>query len=296
MTNAPEDLDLCIYHDPCADGFTAAWSVWKKWGNSVQYVPIRLDREKNGMDDHWLNLVKNKHVVICDCSFGRDLLLKAHAQAKSLIVLDHHLSNMEELNDLPFCYFDMKRSGAGITWDTFHPDKLPHNRPMLVNYVENRDLWVNSLPYIEEISALVHSAPKTFKSYSELAEKLDSNFGLMVEMGKASLAARLEIAKMAAQHVEEWDLNGHKIKACNSTSMPSEVCTEMFQANQTAQVLGCYWLGNGKITWSLRGRNKTSGIRVDQIAHDFGGGGHASAAGFSVSVDKVDFVGRKVLK
>jgi hypothetical protein len=28
---------LCIYHGFCADGFTAAWVVWK-WGVSSGYV------------------------------------------------------------------------------------------------------------------------------------------------------------------------------------------------------------------------------------------------------------------
>lgn len=291
MIDIPKELDLCIYHEPCTDGFASAWSVWKKFGDKVQYMPLRLDREKNGMDDHWLSLVKNKRVVICDCSFDRDLLLKVKEATKYLLVLDHHKSNLKELGDLPFCYFDMKRSGAGITWDTFHPGE---DRPTLINYVEDRDLWNNSLPYIEEISALAHSTPKTWKAYSKLSSELEKNFDAQALVGKAVYDARIEIAKMAAQHIEEWDINGHKIKSCNSTSMPSEVCTEMFHTVDE-DILGCYWFGNGRMTWSLRVRGKDSKVNADEIAAEFeGGGGHRASAGFSVKIDKVDLIKRKV--
>lgn len=30
---------MCIYHGNCADGFTAAWAVWKALGDRVEFVP-----------------------------------------------------------------------------------------------------------------------------------------------------------------------------------------------------------------------------------------------------------------
>lgn len=29
---------VCIYHGGCIDGFTAAWVVWRKWGDDVRSV------------------------------------------------------------------------------------------------------------------------------------------------------------------------------------------------------------------------------------------------------------------
>ena len=31
--------DMCIYHGNCQDGFGAAWAVWKRFGDAVEYVP-----------------------------------------------------------------------------------------------------------------------------------------------------------------------------------------------------------------------------------------------------------------
>jgi hypothetical protein len=31
---------LCIYHGYCADGFTAAWVVWKAYGAGGMWPPV----------------------------------------------------------------------------------------------------------------------------------------------------------------------------------------------------------------------------------------------------------------
>ncbi len=30
-----------IYHDPCMDGFSAAWAACQKFGNAATYIPAR---------------------------------------------------------------------------------------------------------------------------------------------------------------------------------------------------------------------------------------------------------------
>ena len=30
---------ICIYHGNCADGFTAAWAVWRALGDAVEFIP-----------------------------------------------------------------------------------------------------------------------------------------------------------------------------------------------------------------------------------------------------------------
>lgn len=32
---------LCIYHGNCADGFTAAWAVWKALGDNCEVFSLR---------------------------------------------------------------------------------------------------------------------------------------------------------------------------------------------------------------------------------------------------------------
>jgi len=35
---------LCIYHGNCADGFTAAWAVWKRFGFQPGELLALVDR------------------------------------------------------------------------------------------------------------------------------------------------------------------------------------------------------------------------------------------------------------
>jgi hypothetical protein len=114
---------LVIYHGKCPDGMTAAWAVRKALGEG-DYVPAN---HGDAPPD-----VAGRDVVIVDFSYRRAIMEAMFAEAKSLLVLDHHKSAEAELADLPFATFDMGRSGAGMAWDWFHPGQP---RPALVNLV-----------------------------------------------------------------------------------------------------------------------------------------------------------------
>jgi len=74
--------DICIYHGNCADGFTAAWAVWKRFGDSVEYIP--------GVYGESPPDVTGKNVVIVDFSYKRPVLLEMTKTARTVLVLDHH--------------------------------------------------------------------------------------------------------------------------------------------------------------------------------------------------------------
>ncbi len=96
-----------------------------------------------------------------------------------LVVLDHRISAQKELGDLPFCTFNMNKSGAVLAWEHFHgikvdketldkalrgpgsnrgwnaiADKIESKRQMheLFRYIQDRDLWRWELPNSREIS------------------------------------------------------------------------------------------------------------------------------------------------
>jgi hypothetical protein len=142
MWGAPEGYtpEVCLYHDPCSDGFTAAWVIQARWP-SCEMIPARY--QAGALPD-----VAGKHVLLVDFSYKRDDLIQIASEAASVTILDHHLSAQRDLEPLLASgmilgQFDMERSGAMMAWNFAYPDMVP---PLLVQYVQDRDLWTWAWP------------------------------------------------------------------------------------------------------------------------------------------------------
>lgn len=146
---------LCIYHGNCQDGFGSAWAVRHALGDGVE----------------------------------RPVLEEMAATARSIVILDHHKSaeadlagfKIELCGSAKFCWsdvpgmledyrelrmtpiIDMERSGAGMSWDCFNPNKP---RPALINHIEDRDLWRFALKGTREIAAALFSHPYDFNLWN----------------------------------------------------------------------------------------------------------------------------------
>jgi hypothetical protein len=148
---APEDYkpDVCVFHDPCADGFTAAWAVQLRYPE-CEMRPGRYEPSDGPQ-------VAGKHVLLVDFSYKRPMLEKIIAEAASVTILDHHKSAQADLEPLLAegvlkGEFDMLRSGAMMAWQFCFPPgvTLPFGLdrdyeagyvPWLVRYVQDRDIW-----------------------------------------------------------------------------------------------------------------------------------------------------------
>ena len=151
--------DICIYHGNCADGFTAAWAVWKRHGDSVEYHPGVYQQDPPD--------VTGRNVVMVDFSYKRPVILAMAAQAEHILILDHHKTAAEDLVDLPEnveVVFDMDRSGAMIAWEYFHSTPPPK----ALEHVQDRDLWRFDLPKTREIQACIFSYPYEFETWDSL--------------------------------------------------------------------------------------------------------------------------------
>ena len=83
--------DICIYHDPCDDGFGSAWAVWRKWGEAVDFRPTNYGLP---VPDE---AIDGQHVLISDFSFKPDVLEALAARAASIVILDHHKTAESDL-------------------------------------------------------------------------------------------------------------------------------------------------------------------------------------------------------
>ncbi len=260
---------LVIFHASCVDGFAAAWAAWRKFGDEADYVPAHYGEPAPE--------VTGREVVIVDFSFPRAALLEMKEKAASLRVLDHHKSAAADLEGLDFCTFDMNRSGAGIAWD----ELVGGERPKLIDYVQDRDLWRFNLPRSREVSAWLSSWSRSdFHCWSLLAADLANDFPNCVAQGNAILRGVVD------QYVDglvskgrPTEIGGHVVPCINTTHAQSELVGKL--AESATFAAGWFQREDGKFIYSLRSRGD---FDVSEIAKMYGGGGHAAAAGFQSDV------------
>lgn len=266
---------LCIYHKDCADGFGAALAVkvyCDKLGVECDYLPAQYGHEAPD--------VTGKTVFIVDFSYDRQTLISLNQQAEKLTVIDHHKSAMEDLDGLDYCVFDMTRSGAVLTWETLNPE-LP--TPLVLKYVQDRDLWQWQLPQSKEVSAALLTLPKQLDVWQPYLD--DEKVAELIVKGSAIVDYQnLQLAKTPqGDKVPMATIGGYRVPCVNATHLISEMGEQLAQGHPFAAL---YFDRLDKRVYSLR--SAKDGIDVAKVAEQYGGGGHFHAAGFAVDKPAID--------
>jgi hypothetical protein len=280
---------LCIYHGNCDDGFGAAWAVRHATGAAFDFHP--------GSYGHAPPDVAGRHVLLVDFSYKRPVLLEMAEKALSVTILDHHKTAAEDLagfrepppwsewhegghcplikaqDEVISALFDMKRSGAGLAWDFFHEGQ---ERPLFIDYIEDRDLWLKQRPGGDEFTIALRSYPQDFEVWDGL-----------VKRGAISLVEEgISTQRYYRLRVEELKRSAYEATIAGVTfwiaNAPYFAASEV--AGELAEKTGfgaCYFeVSQGRWAYSLRSRTDCD---VSEIAKIFGGGGHKNAAGFSAA-------------
>lgn len=257
---------LVIFHASCMDGFGAAWSVWKKFGDAdTEYLPAKYGDAPPDVTD--------RDVVVVDFSYRRNIMLAMQQYAKSIVVLDHHKTAEADLKDLPFAHFDMARSGAGMTWDHFHDY---NSRPWLIDYVEDRDLWRFKLPQSKEVNALINTVPReSFEVWDKLSQMTVEE---ATQKGSGALAFLDSYVREMVSQARRLTFAGYEdVPVVNAPYVGiSELVSALAEGVPFA--VGWFQREDGLYQYSLRSRGD---FDVTEIAKRFGGGGHRQAAGFT---------------
>lgn len=259
---------LVIYHAGCWDGFCAAWVARKALG-PCDFVPLNYGED--------LPQMAGRNVYVLDFSFPRQAMIECHAMAASFLVFDHHKTARDALEGLPFCTFDMNKSGGRLAWEHFFPGVI---RPWLVDYTEDRDLWLWKLPHSQEINAALRSYPLDFNTWDQLEEADGSKaFDRLKDEGRAILRAQQQLVEQHVANAIETKIDGHLVLMVNATCHVSEIAGALAKGRP----FGLVWFegDQGERVYSLR--SDANGLDVSEIAKRFGGGGHARAAGFRVA-------------
>lgn len=281
---------VVLYHGNCTDGFCSAWISHKWLGATADYIPVLYGQATPD--------VKDKIVYLLDFSYKEPILLEIISLAKEVILIDHHeqaYKDLESVRSKSFSNFKMtfdgNFSGAYLTWKHFFPT-VP--APLLVRYVQDRDLWTWELERSKAISAAIASCSKTFESFDYLEETIKNNntgngpggdfgaFNAFANEGDAIIRYQQQVMVEHIKNAVEHEIAGHKVLVtnCSNASLISEV-GEKLSVDRAFGATFYYRMSDNKLIFSLRSRPPI-GIDVSVIAKMFGGNGHVQAAGFQV--------------
>lgn len=257
---------LVIYHADCYDGFTAAWIA-------RQAMPdCELFEGRHGEDPPY-ELAHGRNVYVLDFSYPRMMMVKLNLNASQLLVLDHHKTAQANCEGLPFCEFDMERSGAGMAWEYFFRGA---EHPAWIERVEDRDLWRFKLSCTAEVHAFIASFPMTMENWDTLnrlpiyehkrrGEAI--NRYIETSISKSVKAARLVV------------FGNNNVVVLNVPYQNASETADSLLKSFPAVRYSLTYFQRADSCWqySLRSR---SDFDVSEIAKSHGGGGHAQAAGF----------------
>lgn len=270
------------YHKHCMDGFgaLAAYCVGYDHNKDDVIIPMSYGDSYNldGVDE----------VVMLDFSVKSDVMEDICAKVLTVLVIDHHKTAKEELEKCKAIgnlelVFDMEKSGAVLAWEYFNPHD--GNIPLVLEYIQDRDLWNWDLDNSKEISAyLKHQGYKdniwlqNLFSHVILSDK--------AEEGKLILEVQRGIYKEICEKAKFTSLNGDPVISVNSPIFQSDIGDYLNQKiineNLPQKYVVIWWDEEKDTVYSLRSRGD---FDVSEVALKYKGGGHKNAAGFKVNTE-----------
>lgn len=273
---------LCIYHRGCADGFGAAWAVWKALGDAVEFYP--------GVYGVAPPDVTGRDVILVDFSYKRPVMEAMCQSAASITLLDHHKTAAEELDSLGdapgiaipvFVRIDMEKSGAVLAWEHFHRGKAI---PRLLQHVQDRDLWRFALSNTREIVACLFSHPFDFDQWDRLTAEIERDpTTILIEGAAIERKLHKDIAELLSASTRIMTIGGHRVPVANlpftfASDAGNLLCLRSVDGTHPP-FAGIYYDRPSGRAFSLR---SVGDLDVSEIAKKYGGGGHKNAAGFRV--------------
>lgn len=287
-----KNIDVVLYHGKCTDGFASAFCVWLysnqnyeiDVANKIEYISCTHSTNAI-LDDKFIQKLIGKNILMCDFSYKYDLLVQIIEVANSFMILDHHKTAELDLDKIPseLKVFDMKRSGAVITWNFLFPDTP---LPKVLQHVQDRDLWTKIIEGTDEFTTYISEQTLTFELFESLLseEKLTSaiTYGANWLEYKKSLVAKG--AKRAYECIQK--INNKLMIVLYVSSIPeftSDIGNKVFEFFPLGDFSAVFSHGleNNMTYFSLRSMDDRQDVSV--IAKQCGGGGHRNASGMAVS-------------
>lgn len=262
---------VVCYHHNDSDGKMAAAVV-------ASIYPNAEFREINYNQEFSFDGLKDAMVIVVDFSFPDMELLKK--SCKLLCWIDHHESVLrtqektwcsEEIDGLR----EIGECGALLAWQWFYPHEAT---PRAIELVNDYDLWIKKIPETDRFNERI-SLQKFSKVFwlpllkdGEHIDKLIQEGAILLNQKKKRVTDSIHKG-MKKKLIKSID----NVFWVNSSPMDVSLAgSEILKKGYDIAIM--YFVDKDKIIFGMRS-NKYD---VSEIAMEFGGGGHKTAAGFSL--------------
>ena len=303
--------NIVVYHWPCSDGITAAGVVYNYYqgDSSIEFVRGNYADKAEILDaiESW----RDKDVLLVDFSYPKDILVKMSQSAKSILILDHHVTAQSALEDFIVegdfddpkylnvkgieavlgehkivAVFDMNECGATMAWKFFNPNT---DVPLYIQHIRDIDLGKKEMPDADHFLWASRAIPLDIK---ENADAIKS-FSTESEINEFKDGGRF-ISKFVKTRIDVLKGEAHDAKFGNvpfrwgitDYALVSEYANSLLD-DTVRFAVGVYFTKTG-LGLSLRSKPD---FDVSELAKSFGGGGHKQAAGVNLPwKDVYDFI------
>lgn len=294
-------MKIAILFHGDADGFGSAYAAWTALNhpeNELMFKAVQYSEEPPFKE---LMEFKAEKVYVLDFCYKADMLGDLLYLVPDTMVIDHHQTSASILQsvygDTGQFMHNTKYAGCVLTWMHFFPGSYV---PPILQYVQDRDLWLFYLEQSKAVNAYIATMPQEFEVWA--AFRLDVAIligGALLEYQQRQVERRLKDVRLIecgpSNQSEAWVFGVDVIPLVdrddvvyvpivNATENISELGEAMCKAYPDSPFSISYAdRGNGLRSYSLR----STGFDVSEVAKEFNGGGHPRAAGFTLQAPEV---------
>lgn len=275
----PSDVDYVIYHDPCVDGTGSGYVAWSYLSSRFPTRDVIYCAAQIGaaIPDN----IDGRNVLICDYSYKKHVIVELLKRVNKLLIIDHHKSAEKELSDIDEQYkiFDMNHSGAMLTWMYFYPTI---DAPMLIKYIEDRDIWTKKLYKTEEFTAWFYTLPHEFQEYHKyiddtlLMKMIEEKGTSFVELNEYNISESVSYAAPKFMKIKD---SYYFVAYVNSTTLKSDIGNKIFTQYPYIDFSVVYSINDWDNSSSFSLRSTDKHVDTSVISTSLGGGGHRNASG-----------------
>lgn len=262
---------ICVYHSADTDGRVSAGIVKQKFpATEVEFVPANYNLDAN------LKLDQDTTLIIVDFSFSLEAMQDMEKIVKELIWIDHHpvIEEYKAAGFNPPGLRGLDESAAYYCWKYFFPD-LPV--PDYVRYTSDYDTWKHALPESHAFNAAMYNE-KVYSINQYPWERLNNPeyVKILLKNGNKILEFSKLKRTVVKPHIFETMFQGYKTVAINMRNTNSTV----FDGYETdADIMMTFGLYSNLDEARVTTYSKEGSVHVGELMKEFGGGGHAGAAG-----------------
>lgn len=278
--NMPGANPMVLYHAPCPDGFAAALCAWQHFDGLGDYIGIshgQVPPDATGRD-----------LYILDIAFDLQTMQRLEAQARRIVLLDHHKTAAQALHGYKcrcgVVKFELNKSAARMAWEYFNPGQ---EVPALIAHVEDRDLvsWMldDSPAYLLALDA----GPYNFHRWRGVLSMPPHKFEEFLVRGRAMLQFYRKQVDYLVSQARPVRLNGHAGLLTNAPYIfHTDIGLELARRS-----------GSFGAVWCLEDHEGTQRVRIGMragadfdtlpIAEAFGRGGHPNSSAFRLPLSRL---------